>query len=166
MARLSKHGKELLRVEKETDISDPNDNITWRRVTRAYMSDGTVLAKNDVRWKPDTYRPNGEFYSWGWKIFGKIKSDRTPQTAVANILAALQAKGDTSKWHVVSGAPAPVMISQKRIMHAIESGDSVGFCQACGAEAFGVEPDARNYRCESCGMPEVYGAEELLIQST
>jgi predicted RNA-binding Zn-ribbon protein involved in translation (DUF1610 family) len=49
------------------------------------------------------------------------------------------------------------------VMSAVESGDSVGFCVACGAEAYGVEPDARKYKCESCGQAKVYGAEELLM---
>ena len=39
-----------------------------------------------------------------------------------------------------------------------------GFCIRCGAEAEGVEPDARRYECESCGEPGVYGAEELLMR--
>ena len=39
--------------------------------------------------------------------------------------------------------------------------DNPGFCMACGAEADGCEPDARNYRCECCGEREVFGAEEL-----
>jgi predicted RNA-binding Zn-ribbon protein involved in translation (DUF1610 family) len=38
-----------------------------------------------------------------------------------------------------------------------------GFCLSCGAEAYGVEPDAVNYRCESCGAQEVFGASEILI---
>ena len=41
--------------------------------------------------------------------------------------------------------------------------DSGGFCIGCGAEASGVEPDARNYKCEDCGQPSVFGIEELLI---
>ena len=39
-----------------------------------------------------------------------------------------------------------------------------GFCVACGDEAYGVEPDARRYRCESCNERAVFGAEELLIR--
>lgn len=38
-----------------------------------------------------------------------------------------------------------------------------GFCRACGSEAFGVEPDARKYKCESCELYHVYGAEELMM---
>lgn len=43
------------------------------------------------------------------------------------------------------------------------SGEGVGFCLGCGQEASGVEPDARRYECESCGMRKVYGLEELLM---
>ena len=50
-----------------------------------------------------------------------------------------------------------------QIMEAVQSGDDMGFCVACGAEAYGVEPDARKYECEECGKPKVYGAEELLM---
>ena len=41
--------------------------------------------------------------------------------------------------------------------------DNPGFCKACGADADGCEPDARNYPCEECGENQVFGAEELLI---
>jgi len=40
---------------------------------------------------------------------------------------------------------------------------TLGFCLACGAEANGVEPDARQYECESCGVSKVYGLEELVM---
>ena len=49
------------------------------------------------------------------------------------------------------------------VLAALEDDDSAGFCLHCGAEAYGVEPDARAYVCETCGQPRVYGAEELLI---
>ena len=41
--------------------------------------------------------------------------------------------------------------------------DYEGRCTACGAEAYGVEPDARKYTCEECDEPRVYGLEELLM---
>ncbi len=41
--------------------------------------------------------------------------------------------------------------------------DNPGFCIQCGADAEGVEPDARRCPCEACGQPGVYGAEELLL---
>jgi len=56
-----------------------------------------------------------------------------------------------------------VKITQRRLMAAIESDNGIGFCVACGEETSGVEPDARKYRCESCGKSAVYGAEEILF---
>ncbi len=39
-----------------------------------------------------------------------------------------------------------------------------GICLACGEIQFGgVEPDGRNYKCESCGEMEVHGLEEALL---
>jgi len=54
-------------------------------------------------------------------------------------------------------------VTLDQILEAIEADDNLGFCLACGAEAYNVEPDARRYTCESCGKPRVYGAEELLL---
>lgn len=48
-------------------------------------------------------------------------------------------------------------------MSAVEADDNIGFCLACGEEAYGVEPDARRYECECCGERKVYGAEEVLM---
>ena len=59
-------------------------------------------------------------------------------------------------------------ITEDRILEAVqryqESLDNPGFCLKCGAEAEGVEPDARAYECEACGEKAVYGAEELLFR--
>jgi len=49
------------------------------------------------------------------------------------------------------------------IMAAVEDGDYVGFCVACGSEHDGCEPDARAYPCDQCGRNKVYGAEEILM---
>lgn len=38
-----------------------------------------------------------------------------------------------------------------------------GLCLSCGEDADGCEPDARQYICESCGEPRVFGAEELVM---
>lgn len=54
-------------------------------------------------------------------------------------------------------------VTLDQIMEAAESGEYMGFCLACGAEAYGVEPDARRYECDECGKEKVYGAEELLM---
>ena len=58
-------------------------------------------------------------------------------------------------------------VTADRVMEAVRDRlsclDNPGFCIRCGADAEGVEPDARNYECEICGEPGVYGAEELLL---
>jgi hypothetical protein len=58
-------------------------------------------------------------------------------------------------------------ITPSRVMDAVEGArsslDNPGFCTACGEYAEGCEPDARNYTCEVCEEPAVFGAEELLF---
>ena len=54
-------------------------------------------------------------------------------------------------------------VTLDQILAAVEAEDNMGFCLACGAEAYNVEPDARRYTCESCGEQRVFGAEELLV---
>ena len=56
-----------------------------------------------------------------------------------------------------------ITIDIDRIIEACESDDCMGFCLACGEDAYGVEPDARGYECEACGARAVFGAEEILI---
>lgn len=51
-----------------------------------------------------------------------------------------------------------------RVMEACDdSMSNPGFCICCGEDAFGVEPDAREYECEACESNSVYSAEELLF---
>lgn len=51
-----------------------------------------------------------------------------------------------------------------RAMDLLQAGeDTMGLCTACEEEAYGVEPDARKYKCESCGKSRVYGCEEIII---
>jgi hypothetical protein len=54
-------------------------------------------------------------------------------------------------------------VTLKKILAAVEADACLGFCTGCGATAHNVEPDARNYTCESCGEAKVFGAEELLL---
>lgn len=49
------------------------------------------------------------------------------------------------------------------VEQAESSLDNPGICIACGEDADGCEPDARRYKCESCGEHAVYGAQELLF---
>jgi hypothetical protein len=61
MAKLSARGRiELLRLSKEEDLPNVVAGVVWRRWTRAYMSDGNILEKYDVR-------TTEKFHSYGWK---------------------------------------------------------------------------------------------------
>ena len=59
--------------------------------------------------------------------------------------------------------PQRVQIDINLVMAAVEADDGTGFCLACGDQASGVEPDARNYECQACGRNRVFGAEEILM---
>ena len=74
MAKLSAHGIELLRIERERKPENDPD-VMWERVTRSYRSDGKILQKRDVRFAPDSMDPDGRRYSWGWKLASRVKRD-------------------------------------------------------------------------------------------
>lgn len=48
-------------------------------------------------------------------------------------------------------------------LELVEEDQNAGICLACREIAYGIEPDARRYECESCGERKVYGAEEILF---
>jgi len=52
----------------------------------------------------------------------------------------------------------------EQVMDAVSQDDNIGFCIVCGEEHSGVEPDARNYKCDSCGENKVFGAEQIIIE--
>ena len=73
------------------------------------------------------------------------------------------------QYPTLTGAMAEIhdAITVERILAAV-SGDlnslnNPGFCLDCGTEAHACEPDARHYRCESCGLRAVFGADEVLL---
>jgi hypothetical protein len=63
--------------------------------------------------------------------------------------------------------PKTPLITTERVIAAVEESmfglGSTGFCQACGSEQEGCEPDMEGGTCESCGANEVTGAENLLF---
>ncbi len=73
------------------------------------------------------------------------------------------------KYPTITGDLADVhpSVTSKRVCEAVYrrlvSLDNPGFCLDCGVDADGVEPDARHYRCDSCGLCAVFGADEVLL---
>jgi hypothetical protein len=68
---------------------------------------------------------------------------------------------------IVDGMTTHPSVTEDRICAAVKASrrslENPGICLCCGADAEGVEPDARKYKCEACGKPGVYGAEQLLL---
>ena len=63
--------------------------------------------------------------------------------------------------------PFSNLIDPQEVLEAAEESEfgmeAIGFCLGCGAENYGVEPDARGYECEECGESAVFGAPELVL---
>jgi hypothetical protein len=73
MAKLhARNRKELLRLEKYTPVlAEDKARIEWQRHTLAFMSDGNMLSKYDVRYLPSSHDVKGKIHSLGWKRKGK-----------------------------------------------------------------------------------------------
>jgi hypothetical protein len=54
-------------------------------------------------------------------------------------------------------------VSMTEDEYASFSQNSTGVCIKCGEDASEIEPDAHEYKCQSCGSRSVYGIEELVI---
>jgi hypothetical protein len=73
------------------------------------------------------------------------------------------------KYRTISGELADMhpSITAERVIEAVyrrmTTLDNPGFGLDCGIEAQGCEPDARHYRCDSCGLLAVFGADEVLL---
>lgn len=69
----------------------------------------------------------------------------------------------TTKTYTTRSGATQYKPSLKWAERVILNENNEGFCLACGDTQTGCEPDARKYICESCGLPKVYGAEELVM---
>lgn len=67
----------------------------------------------------------------------------------------------------MDGREVHASVTLERVNDACEremtSLDNPGICIACGEDAEGCEPDARQYECEGCGERAVYGSAELAM---
>jgi len=88
----------------------------------------------------------------------EMSGGQYPDVTFASALFVKQLKSSNNKMKIHPS------ITLDQIMSAVDEDDNIGFCIFCGAEHDGVEPDARNNKCEQCGNTEVFGAAEILIQ--
>lgn len=54
-------------------------------------------------------------------------------------------------------------MTEDLLVDAIESLEYLGYCTQCGSEHDRIEPDTSKEKCEECGTPTLYGAEQLII---
>jgi predicted kinase len=97
MAKLGARGRtELLRYSKEGP--GDGDLTDWERTSKAFMSDGTILVKRDVRFRADEMGGKSRKHSYGWKVHGKVKPElkKDParlREALVGVRDAARAKG-------------------------------------------------------------------------
>lgn len=97
MAKLSARGrKEIVRLTRETATPD-GELTTWHRSTIAIMDDGSLLRKEDARFRPHEWDPpGGRLHSYGWKKWRHFKGDADLSAGIPRVVAQLTAKG----WEV------------------------------------------------------------------
>jgi hypothetical protein len=59
--------------------------------------------------------------------------------------------------------PIHASVTGDRVLDMVGRDENEGICLTCGADAEGVEPDARQYKCTACGDLRVYGAQEIVL---
>lgn len=86
MAKLSAYNQtEVARYERERDLAvADSDFVSWERITYAFMSNGRVLEKRDVK-----FRDTGERHSYGWKKHHKkFSTEQERSDAFARLVKA------------------------------------------------------------------------------
>lgn len=68
-----------------------------------------------------------------------------------------------SKTYTARNGATQYRPSMRWAERVVREDNNEGFCLACGSTQEAVEPDARRYRCDACGEPKVYGAEQLIL---
>lgn len=83
MAKLSARGrKEVFRVSKKTEVTDPSRGIHWEKLFKTLMTDGTILEKRQVLFVATEYSSE-RLHDWGWKVVGKLKPTLTADDLLA-----------------------------------------------------------------------------------
>lgn len=84
MAKLKAHGTELARMESFREFSAAEDeSVLWRRTSDVLMSDGVILRKIDVKFRPMSWETKEKHHSYGWKRKAKIKKGITVDQWIA-----------------------------------------------------------------------------------
>ena len=78
MARLSANGFEVARFER-TALTPDSDITVKNRMIYSIRSNGWVLHKRDVWFRPDSFNPSTRLHSYGWKRWRKAPPNTSPE---------------------------------------------------------------------------------------
>src|SRR3954469_16164120 len=105
------------------DYVDGSDlaSTVWERKTRRLMSDGSILEKLDIRFRPDPLNtwddPSGRRHSYGWKVHAKVKPGVTA-AEFARIYTADDKHGRPSAWRMTQAPIGRVAKELERLRAA------------------------------------------------
>jgi hypothetical protein len=99
MAKLKARGRqEIFRMTRERET--PTDKqVSSEKVQVALMSDGNVLKRRVIRWRPEM--DMGTQHDYGWKVTGKIKPGLTAEQALEIYLKAGYALEGSSPEYLI-----------------------------------------------------------------
>src|SRR5262249_17133713 len=88
MAKLTARGRhEIWKISKE-DPSPKSDLVTWEKTELTLMSDGSLLRRRVVKFKPGPYdQGKPRHHDYGWKEWKKVKAGGRPQRLLDNLKA-------------------------------------------------------------------------------
>jgi hypothetical protein len=102
MAKLSANGRELARMSKARDLTlEQDDSCSWERKTYSFRSNGWILEKRDVLFRPGPYDRAPYRHSWGWTRYRRVKKGRDVVAVVASLVETLREK----EWVLEDCAP-------------------------------------------------------------
>ena len=81
MAKLSAYGRSVV-AQLKKQIPDQSELTVGRWVVYSIMSNGDIMKKDQVRFRPDQYRPNGELHDWGWHKYARLKTTADVNTFI------------------------------------------------------------------------------------
>jgi hypothetical protein len=92
MAKLKARGRiEIWKVARENP-SPKSDLIVWEKTELTLMSDGRILKRETVRFKPGPYDGGkARLHDYGWKLYMRMKAEGSP----SKLLEKLQLQGYT-----------------------------------------------------------------------
>lgn len=103
MAKLSARGRTQL-AEAVLEYGDHGDTlIDWERITVRLMSDGFLLEKRDVRFRPDAFNSTGRKHSYGWKTISRYRNGANAELFRQDFEEknrARQEKGANNFWSI------------------------------------------------------------------